>query len=66
MSKKKLLFEVQENETITDCLDRMKEMGYMPVRRMEKPVFEERKDGTKTEYVPIKQTIVFEGKKIEE
>ncbi|MGF3104099.1 MULTISPECIES: NETI motif-containing protein [Rossellomorea] len=66
MSKKKLLFEVQENETITDCLDRMKEMGYMPVRRMEKPVFEEQKDGKKTEYVPIKQTIVFEGKKIEE
>jgi hypothetical protein len=66
MSKKKLLFEVQENETIADCLDRMKEMGYMPVRRMEKPVFEEQKDGTKTEYVPIKQTIVFEGKKIEE
>ncbi|MBW3113010.1 MULTISPECIES: NETI motif-containing protein [Bacillaceae] len=66
MSKKKLLFEVQENESIADCLDRMKEMGYMPVRRMEKPVFEEQKEGNKTEYVPIRQTIVFEGKRIEE
>ncbi|MCA1064349.1 NETI motif-containing protein [Rossellomorea sp. AcN35-11] len=66
MSKKKLLFEVQEQETIADCLDRMKEMGYMPVRRMEKPVFEEQIEGSKKEYVPIRQTIVFEGKKIEE
>jgi hypothetical protein len=66
MSKKKLLFEVQENETISDCLARMKDAGYMPVRRMEKPVFKERKDGGKTEVVPVRQTIVFEGKKIEE
>jgi NETI protein len=66
MSKKKLLFEVQENETISDCLDRMKDAGYMPVRRMEKPVFEEQKDGGKTEVVPVRQTIVFEGKKTEE
>ncbi|OAT86299.1 hypothetical protein A6P54_17435 [Bacillus sp. MKU004] len=66
MSKKKLLFEVQEHETIGDCLDRMKEMGYIPVRRMEKPVFEEKKDGGKTDVVPVRQTIVFEGKKMEE
>jgi NETI protein len=66
MSKKMLLFEVQENETIGDCLDRMKEAGYMPVRRMEKPVFEEKKDGGKTDVVPVRQTIVFEGKKMEE
>ncbi|NQD65981.1 NETI motif-containing protein [Bacillus haikouensis] len=65
MSKKKFLFEVQENETISDCLDRMKEAGYMPVRRMERPVFEEQKAGGKTEIVPVRQTIVFEGKKIE-
>ncbi|WP_064094431.1 NETI motif-containing protein [Rossellomorea aquimaris] len=66
MSKKKMLFEVQENETISDCLDRMKQEGFMPVRRMEKPVFEEQKQQGKSEYVPVKQTIVFEGKKIEE
>lgn len=60
---KKLLFEVKDDESIGDCLDRMKDQGYMPVRRMEKPVFEEQ--GKET-YVPVKQTIVFEGKKIEE
>ncbi|MDW4524944.1 NETI motif-containing protein [Rossellomorea marisflavi] len=60
---KKMLFEVKDGETIGDCLDRMKDQGYMPVRRMEKPVFEEQ--GKET-YVPVKQTIVFEGKKIEE
>ncbi|KMK91070.1 NETI motif-containing protein [Rossellomorea marisflavi] len=61
--RKKLLFEVKDGESIGDCLDRMKDQGYMPVRRMEKPVFEEQ--GKET-YVPVKQTIVFEGKKIEE
>lgn len=60
---KKLLFEVKDGESIGDCLDRMKDQGYMPVRRMEKPIFEEQ--GKET-YVPVKQTIVFEGKKIEE
>lgn len=60
---KKLLFEVKDGESIGDCLDRMKDQGYMPVRRTEKPVFEEQ--GKET-YVPVKQTIVFEGKKIEE
>ncbi|KON85326.1 NETI motif-containing protein [Rossellomorea marisflavi] len=60
---KKMLFEVKDGESIGDCLDRMKDQGYMPVRRMEKPVFEEQ--GKET-YVPVKQTIVFEGKKIEE
>ncbi|WP_347321456.1 NETI motif-containing protein [Rossellomorea sp. RS05] len=60
---KKMLFEVKNGESIGECLDRMKDQGYMPVRRMEKPVFEEQ--GKET-YVPVKQTIVFEGKKIEE
>ncbi|WP_370297432.1 NETI motif-containing protein [Rossellomorea marisflavi] len=60
---KKLLFEVKDGESIGDCLDRMKDQGYMPVRRMEKPVFEDQGQET---YVPVKQTIVFEGKKIEE
>ncbi|MCM2588598.1 NETI motif-containing protein [Rossellomorea marisflavi] len=60
---KKMLFEVKDGESIGDCLDRMKDQGYMPVRRMEKPVFEEQ---GKEMYVPVKQTIVFEGKKIEE
>lgn len=30
---KKKKFEVQENESLSDCLTRMDEEGYMPVRR---------------------------------
>ncbi|TDM12078.1 NETI motif-containing protein [Macrococcus lamae] len=56
-------FEVEANETIVDCLNRMKEAGYTPVRRMEKPIFHETKDG-KVEV--LQQQIVFVGKKIEE
>ncbi len=58
-------FEVEEGETIDACLERMKEAGYYPVRRMEEPIFEEQiKDG-KAHYVPIKRKIVFEGKLFE-
>ncbi|MDT2048559.1 hypothetical protein CHN50_09195 [Priestia aryabhattai] len=60
--KKKVMYEVAENETIADCLDRMKKDGYMPVRRMEKPVFEERVTNGVKEHVPVKQQIIFEGK----
>lgn len=56
-------FEVQENETIDDCLDRMKSQGYMPVRRMEEPVFrEEIRNGEKV-MEPVGKTIVFQAVK---
>lgn len=58
-------FEVREGETIDACLDRMKEAGYSPVRRMEEPIFEEQINAGKVHYVPIKRKIVFEGKLIE-
>ncbi|QJI70550.1 NETI motif-containing protein [Staphylococcus haemolyticus] len=29
-------FKVNENETISECLTRMREEGYMPVKRIEK------------------------------
>jgi hypothetical protein len=61
---KKVLYELQENETIASCLDRMKKDGYMPVRRMEKPIFEEHEINGKKEYVPVRQQIVFEGKSL--
>ncbi|EIJ79823.1 hypothetical protein PB1_05642 [Bacillus methanolicus PB1] len=63
--KKKMLFEVQENETIDQCLDRMKKEGYTPVRRMEKPVFQEVKTDDSIQYEPIGRQIVFEAKKID-
>lgn len=55
-------FEVQDNETLQDCLARMKAEGYMPVKRMEKPVFYE--ENGKVEV--LKQQIIFVGKKIDE
>ncbi|HDY4705919.1 TPA: NETI motif-containing protein [Staphylococcus aureus] len=55
-------FKVNENETIADCLSRMKMQGYMPVKRIEKPVFQGQKDGT----VEVShQEIIFVGKKIQ-
>ncbi|GHI01227.1 NETI motif-containing protein [Neobacillus kokaensis] len=62
MSKKK--FEVQEHESIEECLNRMKQEGYTPVRRIEKPIFQEVKKGNETSYEPIGRQIVFEAKLI--
>ncbi|AYU55629.1 NETI motif-containing protein [Staphylococcus debuckii] len=56
-------FEVREDETIQDCLKRMREAGYMPVKRFEKPVYRENNDGS----IEVeRQFIQFVGKKIEE
>lgn len=64
MEKKrnKQKFYVEGGETIDDCLNRMKEEGYMPVRRMEEPVLKEIKKNGKTEIEVAEQKIVFEGK----
>ncbi|MFB4165440.1 NETI motif-containing protein [Alteribacillus sp. JSM 102045] len=64
MSKKlkKKRFEVRDEETIDDCLKRIAEEGYFPVRRMEKPVFEEVKKNGKIDNIPVKQQIIFEAK----
>ncbi|WKA55769.1 NETI motif-containing protein [Planococcus shixiaomingii] len=60
MSKKTVWFEVGENETLADCLERMKEQGYMAMGRKEEPVFEDI-DG---EPVPVRQIVKFKGVKI--
>ncbi|ETI70673.1 NETI motif-containing protein [Neobacillus vireti] len=65
MSKKKKQFEVAENESIEDCLNRMKQEGYLPVRRTERPIFQEIKKGGETIYEPVGRQIVFEAKLIE-
>lgn len=63
--KKKLRFELLDNETIDECLLRMRKAGYEPIGKIEKPIFEEIVvDGKKT-YQPIKQHIIFEGRLIE-
>ncbi|MFD1021044.1 NETI motif-containing protein [Thalassobacillus hwangdonensis] len=56
---KKMRFEVEEGETIDQCLDRMAKEGYTPVRRMEEPIFQEvTKDGKK-DVEPVGRKIVF-------
>ncbi len=63
--KKKQLYEVGENESIDECLDRMKKDGYVPVRRMEKPIFKEVKKDGAAEYEPAGRQIIFEAKLLE-
>ncbi|PPA68995.1 NETI motif-containing protein [Jeotgalibacillus proteolyticus] len=65
MSKKQW-FEVEENESIDNCLKRMAELGYLPVRRMEEPVFKEIKEGSSVKREPIRQKIRFQGMKSEQ
>jgi hypothetical protein len=59
--RKKMTFEVQENETIDACLDRMKKQGYTPVRRVEKPIFREVMNGKEKSYEPVSRQIIFEA-----
>ncbi|HBJ9556272.1 TPA: NETI motif-containing protein, partial [Staphylococcus pseudintermedius] len=53
-------FKVEPDETIQDCLARMKAAGYMPVKRFEKPVFIENEHG---DIEVLRQEIEFTGKK---
>ncbi len=62
MSKKTIWFEVEEDETIEQCLERMRSAGYMAAGRKEEPLFEEI-DGHP---VPIRQIVKFKGIKIVE
>ncbi|ANU24029.1 NETI motif-containing protein [Planococcus donghaensis] len=62
MSKNTVWFEVEEHETITECLDRMKAEGYAVVGRREEPLFKE-VDG---QPVPIRQIVQFKGDKLKE
>ncbi len=50
-------YEVQENETIEQCLLRMEKDGYMPFGRKEEPVFH-MVDGEPTY---LRQKIQFKG-----
>ncbi|WP_245780813.1 NETI motif-containing protein [Gracilibacillus orientalis] len=55
-TKKK--FEVTKNETIDDCLARIKQEGYQPTRRVEEPIFTEENG----QPVPKDRKIVFDTK----
>ena len=54
-------FEVQDKESIDDCLERMKKLGYVPIRRTEKPIFQEVVNGKEISYEPVGRQIVFEA-----
>jgi hypothetical protein len=62
MSKKTVWFEVGQEESISECLERMKNEGYTAVGRKEEPIFEE----IQGEPVPIRQIVKFKGIKIED
>ena len=55
--KKQQWFDVEENETIDQCLERMKKEGYMPMGRREEPIFHE-VNGQPT---VLRQKIQFKG-----
>ncbi|ARF16985.1 NETI motif-containing protein [Sporosarcina sp. P3] len=57
MSKQKMWFDREENETLEECLERIQSMGYTVVARREKPLFKQ----VGEEYVPIKQQTQFQG-----
>lgn len=59
--KKQVWFEVEENETIEECLERMKSQGYMPVGRKEEPIFHI----VNGEPTYLRQKIQFKGLLIE-
>lgn len=39
LGKKQIWYEVQENESIEECLARMQQDGYMAIGRKEEPLF---------------------------
>lgn len=58
MSQKKTIwFEVMENESIEECLQRISEAGYHVIGKKEEPLFQE----VNGEITPIRQIIKFKG-----
>lgn len=62
MASKKRIYEVEENETVGECLDRIKKDGYIPVKRTERPIFQEKEEEGGVSYEPIARKIIFEAK----
>jgi NETI protein len=64
-NSKKLTYEVQDHETISQCLERIQKEGYTPIRRTEKPIFQEKMDHDQVLYEPAGRQIIFEVRKME-
>lgn len=59
MKKETKWFEVEENESIAACIERMEQEGFQIAGRKEEPLFEE-VDGLP---VPVRQLIMLKGVK---
>jgi hypothetical protein len=57
-------YEVGENETIDQCLNRIKEDGFIPIKRTEKPIFKEEIINGQETIIPAGRVIVFEAKQL--
>jgi len=58
VSKEKTVwFDVEAEETIEECLNRMAAEGYTVAGRKEEPLFTE----ANGEYIPVRQVIKFKG-----
>lgn len=66
MAKKKQRFTVLDNETIEQCIERMKQDGYTPIRRIEEPIFHEVEQNGEIIVEPCGRSIIFDGMLIEE
>ncbi|MGM0904712.1 MAG: NETI motif-containing protein [Bacillota bacterium] len=64
-NNKKRLYEVNESETLSECLDRISKEGYTPTRRLEKPIFKEVMKNGEIDYEPAGRQIIFEAKPID-
>lgn len=62
LTKKQIWFELAEDETIEQCLERMKQQGYVPIARKEEPVFHI----INNEPTYLRQKVQFKGALIEE
>lgn len=58
---RKKRFERQADETIDQCLARIEQAGYTPVRRIEKPIFKEVIENDEKKLIPDQQQIIFEA-----
>lgn len=57
MSKQKIWFDREEDETLDECLERIQGLGYTVVARREKPLFKQ----VGEEYIPIRQQTQFQA-----
>ncbi|HHU20553.1 MAG TPA: NETI motif-containing protein [Bacilli bacterium] len=59
-NQRKKTFERLADETIDQCLARIEQAGYTPIRRIEKPIFKEVIENGEKKLIPDQQRIIFE------